>query len=84
MNKSNSIRGLITENTFTSIADMVDQLMPLVARFKQFVQKIFYPSIDRIEKVTSPILFIRGMKDEIVPHDHTEKLFKKAENAKFK
>ena len=60
------------------------QVFVLQSCFKQCVQKIFYPSIDRIEKVTSPILFIRGMKDEIVPHDHTEKLFKKAENAKFK
>lgn len=84
MSKSNSIRGLIVENTFTSIADMVDALMPMVARFKYFIQRLFYPSIDRIGKVTSPILFVRGMKDEIVPNDHTMKLYKKAGKAKFK
>lgn len=58
--------------------------MPMVARFKTFIQRLFYPSIDRIQDVTAPILFIRGMKDEIVPSSHTERLFKKAENAKFK
>ena len=35
--KSNSIKGLIVENTFTSIADMVDALMPMVARFKTWI-----------------------------------------------
>jgi hypothetical protein len=34
MKKSNSIKGLILENTFTSIGDLVDKLMPLVAKFK--------------------------------------------------
>jgi hypothetical protein len=31
VSKSNSIKGLILENTFTSIGDMVDKLMPMVA-----------------------------------------------------
>jgi len=71
MNKGNSIKGVCLENTFTSIGDMVDTLMPMVAFFKHLIQKVFYPTIDRIGKVQCPILFIRGLKDEIVPHDHT-------------
>lgn len=71
MNKGNSLKGLLIENTFTSISDMVDQLMPLVAIFKKFIQRLFYPTIDRIGSITCPILFIRGMKDEIVPCDHS-------------
>lgn len=47
-NKGNQIQGVILENTFTSIADMVDQLMPMVAVFKKFIQRVFYPTIDRI------------------------------------
>jgi alpha-beta hydrolase superfamily lysophospholipase len=35
--KGNSIKGLILENTFTSIGDMVDRLMPMVAKFKTFI-----------------------------------------------
>jgi hypothetical protein len=61
------MRGVIIENTFTSIGDMVDHLMPLVAIFRKFIQKIFWPSIDRIGNVTAPLCMIRGMKDEIVP-----------------
>lgn len=37
MNKSNSLKGIILENTFTSIAEMVDQLMPMVAMFKKLI-----------------------------------------------
>lgn len=84
MEKSNAIKGLIVENTFTSIGDMVDQLMPFVAKFKFLIQRLFYPSIDRIHKVTCPIMFVRGMKDEIVPNHHTERLYNAATNAKFK
>jgi pimeloyl-ACP methyl ester carboxylesterase len=84
MNKGSHIKGLILENTFTSIADMVDQLMPMVALFKRFIQRIFYPTIDRIGKIKCPILFIRGMKDEIVPNDHTKRLMDAAEACEFK
>ena len=34
---SNQFKGVIIENTFTSIGDMVNQLMPLVAKFKDFI-----------------------------------------------
>ena len=34
---SNHIKDLIVENTFTSIADMVDSLMPMVAQFKSLI-----------------------------------------------
>ena len=42
--KSNQIRGVILENGFTSIGDMVDHLMPMVAKFKWLIQRIFYPT----------------------------------------
>jgi pimeloyl-ACP methyl ester carboxylesterase len=48
MAKSNSLKGLVVENTFTSIAELVDTIMPMVAPFKVFIQRVFYPSIDRI------------------------------------
>jgi len=52
--------------------------MPMVAIFKSLIQRIYYPTIDRIGKVRNHILFIRGMKDEIVPSDHTPRLMEKA------
>lgn len=58
--------------------------MPMVAPFKKYIQKIFWPSIDRVGGITSPMCFIRGMKDEIVPNHHSKKLFDAATKAKFK
>ena len=63
---------------------MVDRLMPLVANFKWLVQRIYYPSIERVGKITAPICFIRGLRDEIVPAAHSKQLFEKASSAKFK
>jgi predicted esterase len=34
--------------------------------------------------VTSPILFIRGMRDESVPNYHSVKLYEKAKSSAFK
>lgn len=82
--KSSSLKGVILENTFTSIADMVDALMPTVAMFKTFIQRVFYPTVERIDKITCPLLIVRGEKDEIVPANHSEVLFAKAKGASFK
>lgn len=61
------VRGVILENTFTSIADMVDHIFPKLKFFKGLVQRNFWPSIDRIRSIEHPILFIHSTKDEIVP-----------------
>ena len=58
--------------------------MPLVAMFKKFIQRLFYPTIDRIGQVTTPILLVNGLKDEIVPSNHSKRLFEAAKKAKFK
>ena len=76
--------GLILENTFCSISDMVDHIFPLLSYFKQVVQRIYWPSIDRIPSVKSPMLFLVGMNDEIVPSGHANRLYEAAQNAAFK
>ena len=81
---SNKLKGLIIENTFTSIGDMVDHLMPMVAVFKKFIQRVFWPSIERVGNITAPICFIRGNKDEIVPFTHSKTLYDTALKAKFR
>lgn len=45
---------------------MIDALMPVLRYFK-FLQRNHWPSIDRIGKIKCPILFIKSLKDEIVP-----------------
>ncbi len=63
---------------------MVDHIFPLLSYFKSFIQRIFWPSIERIPNVKVPLLFIVGLNDEIVPPTHVQRLFDSARGAAFK
>lgn len=52
------LRGVVVENTFTSIDDMIDHIMPAL-RFVKPLNRNKWNSLDGIRKVTLPILFIR-------------------------
>lgn len=54
------VSGLILENTFLSVASMVDVLMPQVAAFKRLVLRINWDSDVKIQDLKQPILFISG------------------------
>jgi len=82
--KAYNVAGLILENTFTSMADMVDQVMPAVSRLKGLVLANHWESIDRIGKIKAPILFISGLKDELVPPKQMQRLYDAANNSMFK
>jgi len=75
---NDQIRGLILENTFTCISDMVDQLFPILKFFKRWILRMHWPSIRRIALISHPILFISGLRDEVVPADQMERLFQAA------
>ena len=70
------LKGVIVENTFTSIADMVDALMPLVAKVKSLVLAIGWNSLEIVPALECPILYLAGSDDEIVPHSHMLTLHK--------
>lgn len=70
------IAGMIVENTFLSISTMVDHLMPFVAPIKGLVLRIGWyseqiaPLLDK-----TPVLYLAGGKDELVPHSHMKALY---------
>ena len=39
--------------------------------------------IDKIDKITKPVLIMHGMKDDIVPYEMGVKLFQKANQPKY-
>lgn len=77
-------RGVILENTFTSISDMADEIFPFLSPIKQYILNIGWNTIDLVPTLRMPILFITGAKDEIVPHQHTLRLHAVASKAAFK
>ena len=84
-----SISGVILENTFTCMADMISKLMPflavLVSRGKplHFLLRSPWNSDTRIERGLGgvPVLFITGERDEMVPPEHMYKLHSLLPNA---
>lgn len=62
-----SVIGLILENTFTSIKEMIPSAFP-PAKFLVGLCHEYWPSADILPQITQiPILFLSGLKDEIVP-----------------
>jgi fermentation-respiration switch protein FrsA (DUF1100 family) len=62
------IAGVILENTFLSIRKMIPCLMPPAKYIARLCHQV-WPSEETLPKITSdiPMLFLSGLKDEIVP-----------------
>lgn len=61
------IKGLILENTFLSIAKMIPKVLPM-AKFLAPLCHEHWRSEQMLPEITDvPILFLSGLKDEIVP-----------------
>jgi len=74
------LRGLILENTFTSLPDVTRALMPFLGPFTWAIRDR-WNNVQRIKDLTVPILFISGRNDELVPPMQMEKLHAAAEKS---
>ncbi|OXV05623.1 hypothetical protein Egran_06608 [Elaphomyces granulatus] len=73
--RNGDIRGLILENTFLSIRKLIPTIFP-PARYLARLCHQHWPSEDVLPRITSvPVLFLSGLKDEIVPPSHMTHLF---------
>jgi abhydrolase domain-containing protein 17 len=68
------IAGLILESTFTSVFQVV---VPF--RLLPFDK---YPNVDRLAKITAPLLVIHGDRDQVIPFQHGQTLFQTAPGPK--
>lgn len=76
------LAGLIVENTFLSISDMVDHLMPYVRLFKMLVLRMDWNSAKVAPTIRAPTLFLAGAQDTLVPHSHMLGLFDRMKTSK--
>jgi len=76
-------RGLIIENTFTCIEDLANKIFPIFKPFIKYLLKNFWPSLERMPKITQPILIFSAEKDQIVPPEHSELLKNAAKNSSY-
>lgn len=81
------IRGLILENTFTSVSKMADSLFPflkLIPNLKSRMLRLDWNSAKQIESIKSPILIVAGSKDQLCPLAMSNELFASAKGSKDK
>ena len=68
------IDGVILENTFTSIEDLVDDRFGILAYFKSLILTNYWNVLEKVPQIKLPIHYVGGRRDEIVPYHHTETL----------
>ncbi|ORY82482.1 BEM46 family protein [Protomyces lactucae-debilis] len=60
------VAGLILENTFLSIASLIPSVMPIARPIARFCHQK-WASDELIDTIETPILFLSGLQDEVVP-----------------
>lgn len=70
------IKGVILENTFLSIRKVIPYLFPYISYFSTLCHQI-WDSESLIVQIPGniPVMFMNGLKDEIVPTSHMKKLY---------
>jgi len=77
-------KGLVIENTFSSISDMADVLFPFMGylgNIKTMMIKNPWSSKRLVPEIELPILYITGDQDEIVPFEQTELLYRRSKKS---
>jgi len=71
---------LIIESGFTSVPDYGRKFFPYLP--VRLIARYHYSTIDKVNKISIPKLFIHSPQDEIIPFEHGTSLFKKASEPK--
>ncbi|XP_031491688.1 alpha/beta hydrolase domain-containing protein WAV2 [Nymphaea colorata] len=91
-NNPDKVSALILENTFTSVLDMAGVLLPFLRWFigstafkgpkiLNFLVRSPWNTVEIIDKIKQPILFLSGLQDEMVPPAHMRMLYEKASSS---
>ncbi|KAH9512651.1 Alpha/beta hydrolase domain-containing protein 13 [Bulinus truncatus] len=76
------IAAVVLENTFTSLYEMSHKILRLscIKYIPRLCYKNKFPSLHRIESVTSPTLFLSGNMDELVPPKMMKELYNRSKS----
>jgi len=79
--QKNIFNSIILESPFTSMAKAAKIYYPYLP--VNLLLKDKYDSINKIHKITKPILIMHGVKDDLVPYIMSVELFNKANEPKY-
>ena len=80
--QNKTLAGIILESPFTSMIELAQKYYPFLP--VKFLLKDKYETANKLPNVTSPILVLHGKLDTIVPFAMGEKLYRQANEPKFK
>mmetsp|Transcript_2677 Transcript_2677/g.3581 ORF Transcript_2677/g.3581 Transcript_2677/m.3581 type:complete len:403 (+) Transcript_2677:156-1364(+) len=70
------LAGLVVENTFTGISAMADKLLPFLKPIKSYVLRMDWNNQQAATTlVQTPILYLAGALDDLVPHQQMKDLY---------
>lgn len=72
--------GLILDATFTSVPDVAARQYPWLP--VRLLSRNHFRSIDRIEDIHTPILILHSREDRLIPFEHGQRLYEKANQPK--
>ena len=75
-----SVAGLVVESSFTDLKDMARAIYPQLPL--HLITRNGFRSIEKVERLTMPKLFIHGTADETVPPEVGERLYEAAAEPK--
>lgn len=70
----NQFGALVVENSFTSVPDMVDIVLPFLRYFK-FMSRNQWASESKLAAIKAPTLFFSGRLDELIPFAMMDRLY---------
>lgn len=76
--RSDELKGIVVENTFTSLLEMLYIVFPFLSPFKllvKAVQRMYMSNDEKVRTLSLPVLFISGRQDKLVPPSHTDVLY---------
>ena len=71
----NRCKGLILEAPFSSLGSLANEKLPFF--FPSLYLRYDFDNLKKIDRVTSPVIFLHGSGDTLIPPHHSAKLFEK-------
>ncbi|CDJ52983.1 phospholipase/carboxylesterase domain containing protein, putative [Eimeria brunetti] len=76
--RSDELKGIVVENTFTSLLEMLYIVFPFLSPFNllvKAVQRMYMLNDEKVRTLELPVLFISGRRDTLVPPSHMDVLY---------
>lgn len=74
------VKGVVLESPYTSIAALANEKLPFF--FPSLYLKFRFNTLAKLDKIKSPVIFLHGSKDTLIPYSHTEKLYQRFKGSK--